>query len=137
MLRQENVRETERATQLKSGSNVYPNADTNTSAPNLKKSSGFAKASFIIAMVGIAAWLVIFISALTVSRGTGDTEPIMMIVGFLTLAGLAMNLAGAIFGIIVIRKNIAGKWMATTGIIFNGIEFVGVLYILIVGFGQQ
>jgi hypothetical protein len=101
-------------------------------------SSGLATASFIIAMVGIGGWfLLLGIAAAGVSSGAKDTSPLMVAVGLCMFAGLAVNLAGAIFGLITFRKLISNRWMALTGAIVNGVELLGVLGLIILGIASK
>jgi hypothetical protein len=101
------------------------------------KSSGLAKASFIIALVGIGVWLVLVVTAAVgVSSGMGERSPLMVIVGLGMMAFMAVNLMGAVLGIVALTKPISNKWMALTGLILNGLELVGVLFLMIVGLAQ-
>jgi hypothetical protein len=106
--------------------------------PIPQKSSGLAKASFIIAMVGIGAWLMLFVAAAAgVSSGAGETSALMMSVGLFMFGGMATNLAGAIFGIVALAKPISNRWMAVTGVIANGVELVGVLFLMVLGLAHK
>lgn len=100
--------------------------------------SGLAKASFIISMVGLGAWFVlILVAAVAVSSGARETGPLMIVVGLAMFAGMAANLAGILFGAVVLTKPIANKWMAVTGVIANSVELCGVLFLMILGWSQK
>lgn len=106
--------------------------------PIPQKSSGLTKASFIIAMVGIGAWLVLIVTAAAGgSAGASDTSPLFVSVGLLAFAVMAVNLAGALFGIIALTKTISNRWMAVTGVIANGVELVGMLLWIVFGLVQR
>ena len=89
-------------------------------------------------MVSIGAWLVLLVAAAAgVSGGARDTSPLMVSLGLFMLAGMAANLAGAIFGIVALTKTISNRWMALTGVIANGVELVGVLFLMVLGLAQK
>ena len=102
--------------------------------PVPRRSSGLAKASFIIAMVGIGLWLVLLvIAAAAYSAGASDADPVMVLVGLLIFAGMAANLAGCVMGIVALTKNVSNRWMAVTGAIVNAVEVLGIIGLMIIG----
>ncbi|MDB6063812.1 MAG: hypothetical protein JWR26_20 [Pedosphaera sp.] len=102
------------------------------------KSSGFAKASFIIGMVGTAGWLVFLGAAAVLAKGgANEKSPLLIIVGLCTIGGMGLNLAGVIFGIIALRQRISNRWMAITGVIANGVELLGVLSLMALGLAMK
>jgi len=106
--------------------------------PIPRKASALARASFIIAMVGIGGWLVLVVAAAAgVSAGARDTSPLMVSVGLFMFAGMAANLAGFIFGVVTLAKPISNKWMAVTGVIANAVELVGILFLMILGLASK
>ncbi|MDZ4816196.1 MAG: DUF4339 domain-containing protein [Verrucomicrobiota bacterium] len=106
--------------------------------PLPQKSSGLAKASFIIAMVGIGIWLILLSAAVIgVSSGAQETHPLMIIVGLLMFAGMAANLAGAVLGTIALTMSISNRWMAVAGLIANGLEIFGVVMLMVIGSAQR
>ena len=67
------------------------------------------------------------------SAGASDTSPFMIGVGLLIFAGMAVNLAGCIMGIVALTKNVSNRWMAVTGAIVNGAEVLGIIGLMIIG----
>lgn len=106
--------------------------------PVLRKSSGLAKASFIMALVGFAFWLVLIAAAAVgVSRGAGDTSSWMVILGLLMFVVFIANLVGFILGAVALPKTIANKWMAVAGVTANCSELLGVLFLLLLGLTRK
>lgn len=106
--------------------------------PIFKEESGIAKASFIIAMIGIGLWIVILgLSASMVHSGlTGANLP-LQILGLFMFFVLGCNLVGTGLGVATIKKNISNKWMAVSGIICNIFEFAGVIILIIIGLSKR
>lgn len=101
-------------------------------------SSGLARTSFIIAIVGIGGWFLLMgIAAVAVKSGATETSPQMITVGLCMFAGLAVNLLGVIFGLITIGKPIPNKWMAVTGTILNALELLGILLLMAIGLASK
>jgi hypothetical protein len=102
------------------------------------KSSGFAKASFVIGILSIPLWLVILaVAAVSVSRGETKESPILIIAGLAMFGAMAVNLAGAVLGIVPLTRRVSNKWMAVTGLILNGTELVGILFLTILGLSRR
>jgi GYF domain 2 len=96
--------------------------------------SGFAKASFIISLAGIAVWFVTFIvAAVSEDKGSNASSPTDAIVGFAVLAGLVSNIVGIIFAIMALTKPASNKWMAVSGLVINIAELGGVIVLAILG----
>lgn len=106
--------------------------------PAPRKSSGLAKASFIIAMVGIGAWLaLIAAAAIAVTTGIDEMSLFMVMVGLGMFIVMAANLVGVIFGFIALPKTVSNKWMAVAGLTANGVELLGVLFLFFLGLAQK
>jgi hypothetical protein len=103
-----------------------------------RKSSGLAKASFIIAMVGIGAWLVLVAAAaVAVRSGVDEMSLLMVIIGLGMFIVMAANLVGIIFGFIALPKPVSNKWMAVAGLTANGVELLGVVFLFVLGLAQK
>ena len=100
----------------------------------LQKESGMAKASFIIAMIGIGVWfLIIIIASAGLYYGVRFSiwgVAFKQIIGLFVPVAFAGNLVGAGLGFATIKKNISNKWMATTGFIVNIVEPVIILILI-------
>jgi hypothetical protein len=106
--------------------------------PVPRKSSGLAKTSFIISMVGIGAWLVLIVAAtVCVIRGVDEMSLLMVMIGLGMFIVMAANLAGIVFGFIALSKPVSNKWMAVVGLTANGLEFLGVLLLFFLGLAQK
>jgi hypothetical protein len=106
--------------------------------PAPRKSSGLAKTSFIISMIGIGAWLALIVAAtVCVLRGVDEMSLFMVMIGLGMFVVMAANLAGIIFGFIALPKPISNKWMAIAGLTANGLELLGVLFLFFVGMAQK
>ncbi|MDB6066906.1 MAG: putative rane protein/domain protein [Pedosphaera sp.] len=102
------------------------------------KSSGFAKASFLIGMIGIGAWVVILgAAAVGASKDADEHSPLLIIAGLCMFAGMAVNLAGVVFGIIGLRRTCSNRWMAITGVVANGLELFAVLSLMVIGLATK
>ncbi len=94
--------------------------------PAPRKSSGIAKTSFIISIVGIGAWLALIVAAaVAVSSGVDEMSLFMVMIGLGMFIVMAPNLAGIIFGFIALPKPISNNWMAVAGLTANGLELLG------------
>ena len=77
--------------------------------PIPQKPSGLASASFIIAMVGLGAWLMLFVVIAASVRLVSNTGPLLVIVCLSVFACMAANLAGAIFGIVAMTRAVPNR----------------------------
>ena len=66
-------------------------------------------------------------------RSKDDNDPVLILLGLLVFGGLAVNIFGAVGGILALVKRTSHKWMALTGLIFNVLEFIVVFGLMIVG----
>jgi GYF domain 2 len=115
--------------ELSSRSNALP--------MEIEKPSGFAKASFIIAMAGILAWFAILgFAGMSYAAGAREDSPLMIFVGLLMMGCLAANLIGAVFGIAALCRNGSNRWMAVTGLTVNGVEILTILVVLLIGMSK-
>ena len=106
--------------------------------PVPRQSSGLATASFIIAVAGFIGWIAIFAFAgLRVGSGVRPHDPVLAMVGLITLAGIPTNLLGAILGLVVVSKPASNRWMAIIGAVFNGLQFIGISTLLLIGLAHR
>src|ERR1051326_1333504 len=79
----------------------------------------FAWGSFIGSIVGAIGWIIFIVLAVMVSEKKED-DLAMAAVGLFTIGGLVLNILGGIAAILALNKPCTNKWMAITGLIFNG-----------------
>jgi hypothetical protein len=103
-----------------------------------QKSSGLAKASFIISIISAVAWIIILVAAgIGANAGYGDKSPLMMLVGLALFANLAVNLVGTILGIVALTRPLSNKWMAVTGVSVNVAAILAVVGLVILGLSMR
>jgi hypothetical protein len=120
------------------GMAASPPLPSTLQSPLFNKSSGLAKASFAIAMIGVGVWFIMLVAAgVSVSAGASNTSPLWIIVGLFMFAMIAGNLVGAGLGIAALTKSISNKWMAVTGVIVNGVERFVILLLMLIGSVQE
>jgi len=110
-----------------------PIAATEPPAPSL---SPLAIISLGVSIVGAIGWigLLVFVAIADKHGRTKDeNDPVIMVFGLLCLAGMAVNVLGAIGGIVALVKRTSHRWMAITGIILNALEFLVVFGLMIIG----
>jgi hypothetical protein len=106
--------------------------------PVSRKSSGFAKTSFIISVIGMGVWLMLIVSAaVAVSSGVDDMSLLMVMIGLGMFIVMAANLVGIIFGFIALPKPVSNRWMAVAGLTANGLEILGVVFLFFLGLAQK
>lgn len=97
-----------------------------------QKAASMAKASFIIAMIVTGVFILIYATVWWHSAASISSESklIIMLFGLVAFIG---SLVGACLGFATIKKNFFNKWMATTGIIVNFLQFVIIIILIIIG----
>lgn len=110
-------------------------ADPFGSAPPVpSSSSGLAKASFIIGVVGVFAWIFLLGAAgMAAMAGHHEESPLMIVIGLAIFAGIFINVIGLILGIIPLGRTISNKWAAVTGLVLNLLQVGGVGLLMVIG----
>jgi hypothetical protein len=102
--------------------------------------SGFAIASLAASVVGAIGWVVLLIFAIAADqhgKTKNENDPMMIVLGLLMIGGLVVNVLGVVAAIVALIKRSPQKWMAIMGIIFNGLEFLVVIVLMIVGLAMK
>ncbi len=98
------------------------------------KSSGLAKATFIIGTVVLVLWLILVVIAGVFSAsGVKETDPRMMVLGLCMFAGVGVNILGAVLGFVALKMGANPKWMTVTGMVLNLIEILGIAALIMIG----
>jgi hypothetical protein len=102
--------------------------------PSPTRTHGLGLASFWIGIAGIPFWLVLLaVAGVASARGASDQSPVMIIVGLVLMAGVAVNVAGAIFGIVAGLKPDFKGTLSIIGAALNGFQGVGIVGLTILG----
>ena len=86
---------------------------------------------FIIAAVGVPIWLSLLL------LGGSQSPFMMMAVGRAILAMMGANAVGAVLGFVAISKKNQRKTLTIVGLALNLIEFVGILFIMLIGLSMK
>ena len=94
--------------------------------------------SFAAGVLGIPFWIILLTFAgMAATKGAGDKDPAMIATGLLLFLGVGINFVAAILGIVAASRRGSRKALSIIGICLNGLEFVGMLVILVVGLSMK
>jgi hypothetical protein len=102
--------------------------------------SGLSITSLVTAIIGAIGWITVLILAVLADKhghGKDNNDPVLLVIGLLFLGGLMVNVFGGIAGVAALIKGQSQKWMALTGLIFNGLELLVVLALAAIGMAMK
>lgn len=96
--------------------------------------SGLARASLIIGVCMIVAWIVILtIAGVSYSSGARESSGVMIAVGLAMFAGAGANLLGLVLGIVALARPASNKATAVVGVALNVIALLAIALVMMIG----
>ncbi len=103
-----------------------------------KPKTGVGLFSLIIAVLGIPIWFTILVIAAAGARNHADSHSnLMMMVGLALFAMGAVNLVGAVLGIVAVVDKSRRTVPAILGLIGNGLEVLAIALLTIIGLSAK
>ncbi len=99
-----------------------------------RKSPGFSRASFLIAIIGLGLWVIVFFPAVAINSGSPSANsPAAMVIGFLNYVTMAANVAGLLLAGVAFNRPHSNQSMALYGAMLNSLEILfGIFLFLLV-----
>jgi hypothetical protein len=100
------------------------------------RKSPLGLASFVVSLISAPLWLILFVIAGIAHNAGNATEGFNMIVGFVAIAGIFVNFAGTVMGLVAAFKG-KPNTLAIIGAALNGFMVIGILGMIALGIAVQ